>query len=41
MSNVGSSEITMDLNLLNNGYYLIEVKTKEGTILRTKILISK
>lgn len=41
MPNVGSSEITMDLSLLNSGYYLAEVKTVEGIILRTKILISK
>lgn len=41
MTNVGSSEITMDLNLLYSGYYLAEVKTVAGMILRTKILISK
>lgn len=41
MTNVGSSEITMDLSLINSGYYLTEVKTIDGTILRTKILISK
>ncbi len=41
MINVGSSEITMDLSLINDGYYLAEVKTIDGQILRTKIIISK
>ena len=41
MTNVGSSEITMDLCLINSGYYLVEVMTLDGSILRTKILISK
>ncbi len=38
---VNSSEIDMDLSLINSGYYLVEIMKLDGTILRTKILISK
>ncbi len=38
---VNSSEIDMDLSLINSGYYLVEVMTLDGSMLRTKILISK
>lgn len=41
MENVNSSEIEMDLSLINSGYYLVEIMTLDGSILRTKILISK